>query len=82
MNICAKWPCSRDMMTGGCHDAYCPLRQAQMSTVTSTTSPRFMPVNIPFSLFGITVVTLDGYGNVSIKVDQPYPPSPQGIASE
>jgi hypothetical protein len=36
--------------------------------------PRTMPVNIPFSHIGITIVTLDGYGNVTIKVDQPYPP--------
>lgn len=41
--------------------------------IPPTPSPRFLPVNIPFSLFGITVVTLDGHGNVEIKVDQPYP---------
>jgi hypothetical protein len=41
--------------------------------LSPTPSPRTMPVNIPFSLIGITIVTLDGYGNVTIKVDQPYP---------
>jgi hypothetical protein len=41
--------------------------------IAPTPSPRVLPVNIPFSNVGITVVTLDGYGNVTIKVDQPYP---------
>jgi hypothetical protein len=36
-------------------------------------SPRFLPVNIPFPMIGITVVTLDGNGNVTIKVNQPCP---------
>lgn len=80
MNDCAKWPCSMNKNTGLCHDVYCPMRVGQIPAIAPSPSPRFMPVNIPFSLFGITIVTLDGYGNVSIKVDQPYPPSPQETA--
>jgi len=30
-----------------------------------------MPVNVPFSTLGITVVTMDRDGNITIKVDQP-----------
>jgi hypothetical protein len=40
-------------------------------------SPRTLPVNIPFSNIGITIVTLDGHGNVTIKVDQPFPEAGQ-----
>lgn len=76
MNICAKFPCGMSHMTGLCHDSYCPRTPAQFS-ISPTPSPRYLPVNIPFSLFGITVVTLDGHGNVEIKVEQPHPPSPQ-----
>lgn len=38
-------------------------------------SPRYLPVNVPFSNFGTTVVTMDRYGNITIKVDQPDAPS-------
>lgn len=34
-------------------------------------SPRTLPVNLPFSNFGVTVAVLDQYGNLTIKVDQP-----------
>jgi len=33
-----------------------------------------MPVNLPFSNFGVTVAVMDSNGNVTIKVDQPSPP--------
>jgi hypothetical protein len=59
--------------SGHCMDAYCPMKAAFPAQLPATPSPRYLPVNIPFSLFGITIVTLDGYGNVIIKVDQPYP---------
>lgn len=39
-------------------------------------SPRVLPVNLPFSKYGITTAAMDGDGNVTIKVDQPSPPSP------
>lgn len=77
MSACGKWPCSRNMTSGYCSDSYCPMKAFPVS-ISPTPSPRFLPVNIPFSLLGITIVTLDGYGNVTIKVDQPYP-SPQEI---
>jgi hypothetical protein len=57
-------------------DTYCPMKNAFPTHLPPIPSPRYLPVNIPFSLFGITIVTLDGYGNVIIKVDQPYPESP------
>lgn len=41
--------------------------------LSPTPSPRYLPINMPFSNIGITIATLDGYGNVEIKVDQPYP---------
>jgi hypothetical protein len=73
--ICAKFPCNMNMTSGYCADPYCPMKSAPL-VVAPTPSPRFLPVNIPFSMFGITVVTLDGHGNVEIKVDQPFPPQP------
>lgn len=36
-------------------------------------APRVMPVNVPFSTFGVTVVTMDRDGNITIKVDQVQP---------
>lgn len=77
MKHCGKFPCMMNITTGYCMDTYCPMKPAQFSPIQPSPSPRFMPVNIPFSLLGITIVTLDSYGNVNIKVDQPYPPSPQ-----
>lgn len=77
MNICANYPCG---WTGnGCTKQNCPQNMGGIFnppfTLSPTPSPRTMPVNVPFSLIGITIVTLDGFGNVTIKVDQPHPPS-------
>ncbi len=72
-HLCSKYPCAMNSTSGHCYDTYCPMKAAFPGTIAPTPSPRFLPVNIPFSLFGITIVTLDGYGNVNIKVDQPYP---------
>jgi hypothetical protein len=33
-------------------------------------APRTMPVNVPFSDFGETIVRMDRYGNITIKVEQ------------
>jgi len=73
MNACNSYPCLRT-------SAGCPVCDPTPATHFPTpfmilASPRTMPVNIPFSHVGITIVTLDGYGNVTIKVDQPYPPA-------
>ena len=35
--------------------------------------PRTMPVNVPFSIFGVTIVTMDRDGNITIKLDQTEP---------
>lgn len=67
---CARIDCGWTGMS--CMAQNCP-QNPPIFTLQPTPSPRTMPVNIPFSLFGITVVTLDGHGNVTIKVDQPYP---------
>lgn len=72
MNVCGKFPCGMNMTTGTCNDLYCPMKAA-FPLIPPNPSPRYLPVNIPFSNIGITVVTLDGYGNVQIKVDEPYP---------
>lgn len=72
MNVCSKFPCSMNMTSGHCMDAYCPMKTAPLA-LTPIPSPRYLPVNIPFSLFGITVVTMDNHGNVTIKMDQPFP---------
>lgn len=83
MIACARFPCGGH--AGGCSFADCINNQPRgmpfpnfpaPSFIAPTPSPRYLPVNIPFSLFGITVVTLDGHGNVEIKVDQPYPVAP------
>lgn len=71
MNICSRYPCFWNGVS--CFAENCPRSPSIPFTVTPAPSPRFLPVNIPFSLFGVTVVTLDGYGNVEIKVDQPHP---------
>jgi hypothetical protein len=34
-----------------------------MPLIQPTPSPRYLPVNVPFSSLGVTVVTMDGYGN-------------------
>jgi hypothetical protein len=38
--------------------------------LSSIPSPRTMHVEVPFSTMGVTVVTMDRDGNVTIKVDQ------------
>lgn len=74
MIACARFPCGGH--TGGCSFADCINNQARGGAFLSTPSympipsPRTMPVNIPFSLFGITIVTMDRDGNVTIKLDQ------------
>jgi hypothetical protein len=32
-----------------------------------------MPVNIPFSLFGVTIVTMNSNGEITIRIEQPDP---------
>lgn len=44
--------------------------------VLTPVSPRTMPVNVPFSTFGVTIVTMDRDGNITIKVDQTGPSEP------
>jgi hypothetical protein len=61
------------MTATGCFDPYCPSKPAQFVPMAALPSPRTLPVNIPFSNFGITVVTMDQAGNLTIKVDQPFP---------
>lgn len=39
--------------------------------ITPTPSPRVLPVNLPFSTFGVTIAVMDRDGNLTIKVDQP-----------
>lgn len=79
MNTCSTYPCMRT--TSGCPicdptpDMLRPYQGTPYINLQPSPSPRTMPVNIPFSHIGITVVTLDGYGNISIKVDQPHPSS-------
>lgn len=63
---CLNYPCQRT--TAGC--AICD-RAPVMQAPFSIPSPRILPVNIPFSNFGITVVTMDRDGNTTIKVEQP-----------
>lgn len=70
MNTCLSWPCQRD--SGG-YCSICHPPRSFPSFIPPTPSSRTLSVNIPFSNIGITIVTLDGYGNVTIKVDQPYP---------
>lgn len=36
-------------------------------------NPRVLAVNVPFPDFGVTVVTMDDDGNVTIKRNQPRP---------
>lgn len=73
MNFCTKYPCGGyGGSPGYCHDPQCPLKSHPLS-IQPTPSPRFLPVNIPFSIMGKTVVTMDRDGNVTIKVDQPEP---------
>lgn len=36
-------------------------------------APRTMPVNIPLPTIGVTIVTVDRNGNMTIKVDQVAP---------
>lgn len=44
-------------------------------TVYWPAPPRCLMVNVPLPQFGqVTVVVVDGDGNVTIKVDQPRPP--------
>lgn len=69
MSACAKFPCGATM-SGGCQDIYCPMKPSFPLSIAPNPSPRFLPVNIPFSIFGVTVVTMDRDGNVTIKVDQ------------
>jgi hypothetical protein len=38
--------------------------------IATTIQPRVMPVNVPFSTFGVTVVVMDRDGNITVKVDQ------------
>jgi hypothetical protein len=73
MHVCSKFPCG--MTSAGCHDPYCPSKPAllPMAPLLSLPSPRTLPVNIPFSNLGVTVVVLDHTGNLTIKVDQVPP---------
>lgn len=76
---CVKFPCGMNETSGHCYDVYCPMKATFPGTIAPSPSPRFLPVNVPFSNFGITKVTMDRDGNVTIKVDQPFP---QESASE
>ena len=52
----------------GCQCMAC---QIPMPMFPAPVSPRTLPVNVPISTFGVTVVVLDGEGNLTIKTDQP-----------
>lgn len=73
MNVCSRYPCG--WYGTGCVMQNCPSNHTQPAypILPSTPSPRYLPVNVPFSNFGITTVTMDRDGNVTIKTDQPYP---------
>ena len=74
MNACSRYPCG--WYGTGCSAQNCPQNPSLPFTMPSIPSPRTMPVNIPFSNFGVTVVTMDRDGNVTIKLDQ-VPSTPQ-----
>lgn len=78
MNVCSKSPCG--MTTGGCVDRYCPTPQF-FQYLPQQPPARYLPVNVPFSNFGVTTVTMDRDCNVTIRVDQ-VPQSPQESTSE
>lgn len=51
---------------------YTPVWPFAPSSITPTPSLRVLPVNMPFSNFGVTIAVLDRDGNLTIKVDQPH----------
>jgi hypothetical protein len=70
MNACSSFPCGWN--GAWCSSGVCPNRMGTQPpfTLQPAPSPRTLPVNIPFPTMGVTVVTMDKDGNVSIKVDQ------------
>jgi hypothetical protein len=74
MIACARFPCGGH--TGGCTFIDCINNQSgpsYLATPFNIPSPRHLPVNVPFSTFGVTVVTMDRDGNITIKLDQVIP---------
>lgn len=75
--MCARIDCGwtgQTCIAGNCPQSYSPgLPYPVQTYLPPTPSPRYLPVNIPFSTIGITIVTLDTEGNITIKVGQPYP---------
>lgn len=73
MQACSTYPCLRT--SSGCPvcDPTPAMRAPFGGSLPYVQPPRTMPVNVPFSTFGVTVVTMDRDGNVTIKVDQVPP---------
>lgn len=64
MTLCTAPGCQT---TAGC--------RCQPSTFMSPALPRFLPVNLPFPMWGrFTVAVMDEDGNVVIKTNQPDTP--------
>lgn len=72
MNVCSRYPCG--WVGGYCTAPGCPNGTAPTPFLPMTIpSPRTMPVNVPFSTFGVTIVIMNSKGEITIKVEQPDP---------
>lgn len=70
MSVCSRFPCG--WYGTGCSAENCPQSQSSFRPMVlpSIPSPRTLHVEVPFSNMGVTIVTMDRDGNVTIKVDQ------------
>jgi hypothetical protein len=50
-----------------------PFQPLMPTMMSPNPNPPYLPVNVPLSFIGVTVVMVDSEGNVRIKKDEPLP---------